>query len=317
MKEGITGYKGPHIITSAIEHPAVMETCKHLEKQGFKVKYLSVDKYGIVNADELKKSVSKGTFLISVMHANNEIGTIQNIDEIGKIAKEHNVVFHSDTVQSAGKILVDVKKTRIDLLSISSHKIYGPKGVGALYIRKGVKLQPIVHGGGHEKNLRSGTENISGIAGFGKACELAKTRLNKDAEHLTNLRDKLIKSVLNIEESYLNGHLLQRLPNNAHFRFTGIEGEALILSLDEKGIAASTGSACSSKKLLPSHVLMAIGLNEVEAHGSLRLTLGRENTDEDVRYVIDVLPGIVENLRRMSPLWGKKLEIEKWKKEMK
>lgn len=233
------------------------------------------------------------------------------------IAKEHNVVFHSDTVQSAGKILVDVKKTRIDLLSISSHKIYGPKGVGALYIRKGVKLQPIVHGGGHEKNLRSGTENISGIAGFGKACELAKTRLNKDAEHLTNLRDKLIKSVLNIEESYLNGHLLQRLPNNAHFRFTGIEGEALILSLDEKGIAASTGSACSSKKLLPSHVLMAIGLNEVEAHGSLRLTLGRENTDEDVRYVIDVLPGIVENLRRMSPLWGKKLEIEKWKKEMK
>ncbi|MBU2564767.1 MAG: cysteine desulfurase NifS, partial [Candidatus Thermoplasmatota archaeon] len=310
MKEGITGYKGPHIITSAIEHPAVMETCKHLEKQGFKVKYLSVDKYGIVNADELKNSISKGTFLISVMHANNEIGTIQNIDEIGKIAKEHNVVFHSDTVQSIGKILVDVKKTKIDLLSMSSHKIYGPKGVGALYIKKGVKLQPIVHGGGHEKNLRSGTENISGIAGFGKACELAKTRLNKDAEHLTNLRDKLIKSVLNIiEETYLNGHPTRRLPNNAHFRFTGIEGEALILSLDEKGIAASTGSACSSKKLLPSHVLMAIGLNEVEAHGSLRLTLGRENTDEDVRYVIDVLPGIVENLRRMSPLWGKKLEI--------
>ncbi|MBU3902305.1 MAG: cysteine desulfurase NifS [Candidatus Thermoplasmatota archaeon] len=318
MKEGITGYKGPHIITSVIEHPAVMETCKHLEKQGFKVKYLSVDKYGIVNADELKKSVSKGTFLISVMHANNEIGTIQNIDEIGKIAKEHNVVFHSDTVQSIGKILVDVKKTKIDLLSISSHKIYGPKGVGALYIRKGVKLEPMIHGGGHEKGLRSGTENISGIAGFGKACELAKTRLNKDAEHLTNLRDKLIKSVLNIiEETYLNGHPTRRLPNNAHFRFTGIEGEALILSLDEKGIAASTGSACSSKKLLPSHVLMAIGLNEVEAHGSLRLTLGRENTDEDVRYVIDVLPGIVENLRKMSPLWGKKLEIEKWKREMK
>jgi len=318
MKEGITGYKGPHIITSAIEHPAVMETCKHLEKQGFKVKYLSVDKYGIVNADELKNSISKGTFLISVMHANNEIGTIQNIDEIGKIAKEHNVVFHSDTVQSIGKILVDVKKTKIDLLSMSSHKIYGPKGVGALYIKKGVKLQPIVHGGGHEKNLRSGTENISGIAGFGKACELAKTRLNKDAEHLTNLRDKLIKSVLNIiEETYLNGHPTRRLPNNAHFRFTAIEGESLILSLDEKGVAASTGSACSSKKLLPSHVLMAIGLNEVEAHGSLRLTLGRENTDEDVRYVIDVLPGIVENLRKMSPLWGKKLEIEKWKREMK
>lgn len=315
MREEITDYECPHIITSSIEHPAVMETCRHLEKMGFKVKYLPVDKYGIVSIDELENSISKGTFLISVMHANNEIGTIQNIDDIGKIAKEHDIVFHSDTVQSAGKIPVDVKKTRINLLSISSHKIYGPKGVGALYIKKGVKTEQIVHGGGHEKNLRSGTENIPGIVGFGKACELAKTRMENDAEHLTNLRDKLIKNVLNIiEETYLNGHPEQRLSNNAHFRFTGIEGEALILSMDEKGIAASTGSACSSKKLLPSHVLMAIGLNEVEAHGSLRLTLGRENTDEDVKYVIDVLPGIVENLRKMSPLWKKPLEIEKWKK---
>ncbi|PJB22215.1 MAG: cysteine desulfurase NifS [Euryarchaeota archaeon CG_4_9_14_3_um_filter_38_12] len=318
MKEEITDYKGPHIITSVVEHPAVMETCRHLEKMGLKVKYLPVDKYGIVSIDELENSISKGTFLISVMHANNEIGTIQNIDDIGKIAKEHDIVFHSDAVQSAGKIPVDVKKIRIDLLSMSSHKIYGPKGVGALYIRKGVKLEPMIHGGGHEKGLRSGTENIPGIVGFGKACELAKKRLNEDAEHLTILRDKLIKNVLNIiEETYLNGHPEQRLSNNAHFRFTGIEGEALILSMDEKGIAASTGSACSSKKLLPSHVLMAIGLNEIEAHGSLRLTLGRENTDEDVRYVIDVLPGIVEKLRKMSSLWGKKLEIEKWKKKMK
>lgn len=317
MKEEITDYKGSHIITSSIEHPAVMETCRHLEKMGFKVKYLPVDKYGIVSIDELKNSISKETFLISIMHANNEIGTIQNIDDIGKIAKEHNIVFHSDAVQSIGKIPVDVKKMNVDMLSMSSHKIHGPKGVGALYIKKGVKLQPIVQGGGHEKNLRSGTENISGIAGFGKACELAKTRLNKDAEHLTNMRDKLIKNVLNIEESYLNGHPTMRLPNNAHFRFTGIEGEALILSLDEKGVAASTGSACSSKKLLPSHVLMAIGLNEVEAHGSLRLTLGRENTEDEVKYVIDILLGIVENLRKMSPLWGKKIEIEKWKKEMK
>ena len=317
MKEEITDYNGPHIITSSIEHPAVMETCKYLELQGFKVKYLPVDRYGVVNLDDLKKSISKGTFLITIMHANNEIGTIQNIDEIGKIAKKHNVVFHSDAVQSAGKIPVDVKKTNIDLLSISSHKIYGPKGVGALYIRKGVKPEPVIHGGGHEKGLRSGTENIPNIVGFGKACELAKKRLNEDAEHLTTLRDKLIKNVLNIEESYLNGHPTQRLPNNAHFRFTAIEGESLILSLDEKGIAASTGSACSSKKLLPSHVLLAIGLNEVEAHGSLRLTLGRENTEDDVKYVIDVLPCIVENLRKMSPLWKKPLEIGKWKKRMK
>ncbi|MDI6916336.1 MAG: cysteine desulfurase NifS [Thermoplasmatales archaeon] len=317
MKEEITDYKGPHIITSSIEHPAVMETCKYLGLQGFKVKYLPVDKYGVVNLDNLKKSISRGTFLITVMHANNEIGTIQNIEEIGKIAKEHNIVFHSDAVQSVGKIPVDVKKTKIDLLSISSHKIYGPKGVGALYIRKGVKLEPMIHGGGHEKGIRSGTENIPNIVGFGKACELAKKRLNEDAEHLTILRDKLIKNVLNIEESYLNGHPTLRLPNNAHLRFTAVEGESLILSLDEKGIAASTGSACSSKKLLPSHVLLAIGLNEIEAHGSLRITLGRGNTENEVKYVIDVLPGIIRNLREMSPLWKKPLEIEKWKKEMK
>ncbi|MEW5759163.1 MAG: cysteine desulfurase NifS [Candidatus Thermoplasmatota archaeon] len=316
MKEYITDYKGPHIITSSIEHPAVLETCKQLEKEGFRVKYLSVDEYGIINIEELEKSISKGTFLITIMHANNEIGTIQNIEKIGKIAGDYNIIFHTDAVQSLGKIPIDINKINVSLLSASAHKIYGPKGVGGLYIKKGVRLEPIVHGGGHEKGLRASTENIAGIVGFGKACELAKIRFDEDIKHIAKLRDKLIKNILNIEESYLNGHPTLRLPNNAHFRFTGIEGESLILSLDEKGIAASTGSACSSKKLKPSHVLMAIGLNEIEAHGSLRLTLGRENTDEEINYVLDTLPEVVGKLRDISPLWGKKFELEEWKKKM-
>ena len=251
------------------------------------------------------------------MHANNEIGTVQPIKEIAKIASENGIPFHADAVQSAGKVSIDVKRMNIDLLSLSSHKIYGPKGVGALYIKKGVKINPIIHGGGHERGLRSSTENIPGIVGFGKACELAKKRMDTDVPYLIKLRDKLINNTLDkIEESYLNGHSTKRLPNNAHFRFTAIEGESLIMSLDDKGIAASTGSACSSKKLEPSHVLMAIGLNEVEAHGSLRLTLGRENTDEELEYVLEALPEVVERLREISPLWKKDLEIEKWRKEM-
>jgi len=297
--------KGPHIITSAIEHPAVLETCKHLEKQGFNVKYLPVDKYGVVKIEDLERSISKDTFLITVMYANNEIGTIEPIGEIGKIAREHNVVFHTDAVQAIGKTPIDVDKLNIDLLSISSHKIYGPKGAGALYIRNGVKIQPIVHGGGHEKGLRSSTYNTPGVVGLGKACELAQNRMKKDVVHLKNLRDLLIKGVLNIEESYLNGHPEKRLVNNAHFRFTAIEGEALNLSLDDKGIAAATGSACASMKLQASHVLIAIGLDPAQAHGSLRLTLGRENTQEDVSYVVDVLPAVVADLRRMSPLWNR------------
>jgi len=297
--------KGPHIITSVIEHPAVLETCKHLEKQGFKVKYLPVDKYGIVKIDGLQESISKNTFLITIMFANNEIGTIEPMEEIGKISKENNIPFHTDAVQAIAKVPIDVNKLNIDLLSISSHKIYGPKGAGALYVRKGVKLQPIVHGGGHEGGLRSSTHNMPGVIGLGKACELAKKRMGKDTKYIKNLRDKLIKNILQIEESYLNGHPEKRLVNNAHFRFTGIEGESLLLRLDEKGIATSTGSACSSMKLKASHVLTAIGLSPVEAHGSIRLSLGRESTEDEVSYVSEMLQEIVDQLRSISPLWNR------------
>ena len=309
--------RGDHIVTSTIEHPAVLETCRSLEKQGFKVSYIPVDKGGVVELETLRRAVTERTVLITIMHANNEIGTIEPMEEIEEIAEAKSIIFHSDAVQSAGKIPIDVKAIGVDLLSISAHKIYGPKGVGALYVKKGTRLEPIIHGGGHEKGLRSSTENIPGIVGLGKAAELAKARMSEDTTHLTNLCDRLIKATLsNIEESYLNGHPTKRLPNNAHFRFTGIEGEALILNLDERGIAASTGSACSSKKLLPSHVLMAIGLDEVQAHGSLRLTLGRENTKEDIEYVLEVLPETVKKLRAISPLWGKPIEMQRWKKEL-
>ena len=297
--------KGYHIITSAIEHPAVLETCKHLEKQAFNVKYLPVDKYGFIKLDDLENAISKNTFLITIMFANNEIGTIEPIQEIGKIAKKHDVLFHTDAVQAVCKVPIDVNKLNIDLLSISSHKIYGPKGVGALFVRKRVKIQPLAHGGGHEKGLRSSTLNTSGIVGLGKTCDLGKKRMKKDVAHIKSLRDKLTKEVLKIEESYLNGHPEIRLANNAHFCFNAIEGESLSLKLDDKGIAASTGSACSSTKLQASHVLLAIGLDPAEAHGSLRLSLGRKNTKEDVEYVIRVLPEVVQNLRNMSPLWNR------------
>jgi cysteine desulfurase len=309
--------EGPHIITSAIEHPAVVNTCRYLEAQGYKVKYLTVDKYGFIDLDELERSITKSTFLISIIYASNEIGTIEPIVEIGKIARAHNVWFHTDAVQAYGKIPINVKTENIDLLSISSHKLYGPKGVGALYIQQDVKLSPIIHGGGHERGLRSSTENIPGIVGLGKAAELAGQKIEGDMEQLTKLRDKLIHGVIDtIDEAYLNGHPTKRLPNNAHFRFTGIEGESLVLALDDEGIAASTGSACSSKKLEPSHILMAIGLNEVEAHGSLRLTLGRGNSDADIDYVLEKLPSVVSKLRKLSPLWGKRLELEKWKEKL-
>ncbi|RLF62224.1 MAG: cysteine desulfurase NifS [Thermoplasmata archaeon] len=295
--------EGPHIITCSIEHPAVLETCKHLEKQGFDVEFISVDKYGLVDPGDLEKAISKNTFLVTIMFANNEIGTIQPIEEIGKIAEQHDILFHTDAVQAVGKEHIDVNKLNIDLLSISSHKIYGPKGVGALFVRKGVKPEPVLHGGGHEKGLRSSTYNTPGIVGLGKACELGLKRMEKDREHMKKLRDTLIKNILTIEESYLNGHKTKRLVNNAHFRFTAIEGESLNLMLDDKGIAASTGSACSSTKLQPSHVLLGIGLKPEETHGSLRLTLGRYNTMDEIEYVSEVLPDIVKNLRNMSPLW--------------
>lgn len=306
-----------HVITSKIEHPAVLETCRSLEEEGFKVTYLEVDKDGLVCPEAIRRAITDKTALITVMHANNEIGTIEPIEEIGEIASERGVTFHTDAVQSVGKIPVDVNKIRVDLLSLSAHKIYGPKGVGALYIRKGVSLQPLIHGGGHERGLRSGTENVAGIVGLGASAELARLRLEEDSKHLTKLRDKLIEQVLEgISESHLNGHATKRLPNNAHFRFSGIEGESLILELDGKGIAASTGSACSSKKLEPSHVLMAIGLNEVEAHGSVRLTLGRENTEEEVEYVVECLKESVGKLRAISPLWKKKFELESWSAQL-
>lgn len=293
--------KGDHIITSSIEHHAVLHTCKYLETQGFKVTYMPVDKDGLVNPNDVEKAITPRTILITIMHANNEIGTIQPIEEIGKIAKEKNVPLHTDAVQTTGKIPVNVDALGVSLLSISAHKIYGPKGVGALYLRKGTFVEPQLHGGGHERNLRSSTENVPGIVGFGKACELAKEHLPEEAK-LADLRNRLIKGILEIKDSYLNGHPVKRLPNNANVRFSYIEGESMILNLDMKGVAASTGSACSSTSLEPSHVLMAIGLKPEEAHGSLRLTLGRGNTQEDVDYVISVLPEIVNKLRMISPL---------------
>ncbi|MCX9085038.1 MAG: cysteine desulfurase NifS [Candidatus Methanoperedens sp.] len=293
--------KGDHIITSSIEHHAVLNTCKYLEKNGFKVTYLPVNKEGLVDPADVQKAITPQTILISIMHANNEIGTIQPIEEIGRIAKEKNIPFHTDAVQTIGKIPVNVDTLGISLLSISAHKIYGPKGVGALYLRKGTFIEPQMHGGGHERNIRSSTENVPGIVGFGKACELAKGRLPDEA-NLAKLRDSLIKSVLQIKESYLNGHPTKRLPGNANFRFSYIEGESMILSLDMKGVAASTGSACSSTSLEPSHVLIAIGLRPEESHGSLRFSLGRENTQEDVDHVVSILPDIVNKLRMMSPL---------------
>lgn len=297
--------KGNHIITSSIEHHAVLNPCEWLEGQGFEVTHLSVDKYGFISLEELERAIRKDTILISIMHANNEIGTIEPIEEIGKVASEREIYFHTDAVQSVGKIPVEVREMNIDLLSISSHKIYGPKGVGALYIREGVKIDPLLHGGGHESWLRSGTENIPGIVGFSKAVEIAKKEMKSERARLTSFRDKLIKGLLGIEDSRLNGHPEKRLPNNANFCFKFIDGESLVLGLEDKGIQASTGSACSSKSLESSHVLTAIGLPPVEARGSLRLTLGRYNKDEDMGYVVKTVPAVVERLRKISPLAGK------------
>lgn len=290
-----------HIITSSIEHHAVLHTCQYMEKNGYRVTYLPVDRYGFVKPADVEKAIRKDTLIISVMHANNEIGTIEPIEEIGRIAHERGVYFHTDGVQSFCKIPTDVQKLNVDMFSISAHKFYGPKGIGALYIRKGTKIEPLLHGGGHERGMRSGTENVPGIVGFGAASELGVKRMKKDSEKMIALRDMLIKETLKIKDSWLNGHPVKRLPNNAHFCFGLIEGESLILYLDERGIAASTGSACSSKSLEPSHVLLRIGLKHEEAHGSLRISLGRENTKEEIDYVIGVLPGVVKKLRAISP----------------
>jgi len=293
-----------HIITSAIEHPAVLETCKFLEQRGHEVTYVSVDVDGRINPSEVEEAIRDNTRLISIMHANNEIGSIQPIAEVGAIAASHGVYMHTDAVQSVGKIPVDVAALNVDMLSISSHKIYGPKGVGCLYVRKGTRLKPLIFGGGHERGLRSGTENVPGIVGFSEAMRLASEDF-ADNVRIQRLRDELIDAVLReIPYTRLNGGKERRLPNNANFSFSYIEGESLVLRLNAKGIAGSTGSACSSKKLEPSHVLLAIGLDPVDAHGSLRLTLGRETTEADVQYVNEVLPEIVDQLRQMSPLYA-------------
>jgi cysteine desulfurase len=294
--------KGNHVITSKIEHHAVLNTMKELEKEGFKVTYIPVDKYGQVNPTDVENAITDDTILISIMHANNEIGTIQPISQIGKIAKKNDVIFHTDAVQSFCHLPIDVDKFNVDLLSISSHKIGGPKGVGALYVRKGTPIKPLFHGGPHEFNKRAGTENVPGIVGFGKAAEIASKEMKKESVRLARLRDRLIKSVLSsIPGVRLNGHPKNRLPNNVNFGFIGVEGEALLLMLDSIGVAASTGSACSSHDLSPSHVLLALDPDPVKAHGSLRFTLGYETTEEEINYVIKMLPGVVEKIRKITP----------------
>jgi len=295
--------KGDHIITSSIEHHAVIETCKFLERRGFRVTYLPVDEYGLVDPNDVKKAITDKTILISVMQASNEVGTVEPIAEIGRIAKEAGIYFHTDAVQTVGHIPVDVNELGVDLLSMSAHKLYGPKGVGALYIRKGTKLIPFMHGGEQERRRRASTENVPGIVGFGKAVELAQQEISEEAERLTYLRDQLINGLLErIDHTRLNGHPIMRLPNNVNVSVDFIEGESMLLNLDLEGICASTGSACSSASLEPSHVLLALGLAHEQAHGSLRFSLGKWSTDEEIERVLDVLPGIVAKLRAMSPL---------------
>jgi cysteine desulfurase len=293
--------KGKHIVTSKIEHHCVLEPARWLEKQGFEITRLPVDKFGFIDTNQLEKAIRKDTILVSIMHANNEIGTIQDIEKIGKICKEKDVYFHSDAAQSFGKIPIDAKKMNIDLLSISSHKMYGPKGVGGLYIKKGTKIDPLLHGGGHEFRKRSSTVNVAGIVGFAEATRIQKKEMASDAKNQTALRDKLINELLKIEDAHLTGHPTKRLPNNASFWFAYIEGESLLMQLDINGVSASTGSACSSDSLEASHVLLAIGLKPQEAHGSLRLSLGKYTTNEDIDYVLEVAPKSVERLRQISP----------------
>ncbi|PKM59250.1 MAG: cysteine desulfurase NifS [Firmicutes bacterium HGW-Firmicutes-4] len=295
--------KGKHIITSTIEHHAVLHTCEYLEKQGFEVTYLPVDEFGLISLDDLRNAIRKDTILVTIMFANNEIGTIEPIKEIGEIVKEKGIIFHTDAVQALGNIPVDVKDLNVDLLSISAHKIYGPKGIGALFIRKGVPIDNLIHGGAQERKKRAGTENTAEIVAFGKAAEMVTEHLEDNAAHMKKLRDLLIKGVMeNIPQVRLNGHPEKRLPGNANFCFDYIEGESILLSLDIIGVAGSSGSACTSGSLDPSHVLLAIGLPAGVAHGSLRLSIGKHTTVEDINYVVDNLIQIIERLRKMSPI---------------
>jgi cysteine desulfurase len=298
--------RGNHIITTQIEHHAVLNTCQFLEKEGFDVTYLPVDQYGLVNPVDLEKAITERTILISIMYANNEIGTIEPIVELGAIARKHKVYFHTDAVQVIGSIPIDVKAQNIDLLSLSAHKFYGPKGTGALYIKKGVRIENLIHGGGQERRRRAGTENIAGIVGLGKAIEMATADIPGHSARIRAMRDLLIKGVLEkIPNTRLNGHPEKRLPGNFNVSFEFIEGESMLLWLDDEGICASTGSACTSGSLEPSHVLLATGLPVEISHGSLRLSLGDANTEKDVDFVLEVLPKVVKKLRDMSPLYQK------------
>jgi cysteine desulfurase len=306
--------KGNHIITSVIEHHAVLNALKYLEKQGFEVTYLPVDKYGIVQPEELKKAMRKETILVTIMHANNEIGTIEPIEELAKIAKEAGVYFHTDAVQTAGKIPLDVNKLGVDLLSISAHKLYGPKGVGVLYVRKGVRMHSLLQGGHHEKNRRAGTENVAGIVGLAKACELADADLKsgKYEAQVKKLRDRLEKGLTEaIPETIVNGHPDKRIFNTSNIVFKYIEGESVLINLDFEGIAASSGSACTSGSLEPSHVLLATGLPHGIAHGSIRFSFSKFNTEADVDLVIKVLPPVIAKLRELSPFWHERENMMK------
>ena len=299
--------KGKHIITSIIEHPAVLNTCKDLEKKGFRVTYLKVDKEGLIDLEELKNSIEEDTILITIMAANNEVGTIMPIEEIGIIAEGKGVIFHTDAVQLAGKEPIDVTKIKAQLVSLSSHKLHGPKGIGALYIRKGTKISPYQHGGHQEKGRRAGTENIPAIAGFGKACEMAREEGPEVHKKIKALRDRLYEKISStIKAVHLNGHLEKRLPNTLNVSFCYLEGESILLNLDLEGIAVSTGSACTSGSLEPSHVLLSMGVETVFAQGSVRFSLSKYNTEEEIDYVADKLPPIIERLRKMSPLYEEK-----------
>lgn len=296
--------KGNHIITSKIEHHAVLHTCEYLEKNGYEVTYLDVDENGVVKLEELKKAIRPTTILITIMFANNEIGTIQPVEEIGKIAKEQGILFHTDAVQAYGHLPINVDECHIDMMSASGHKINGPKGIGFLYIRTGVKIRSFVHGGAQERKRRAGTENVTGIVGLGKAAEIAMETMEARRKHESGLRDYLIEQVMKeVPYTRLNGHRTNRLPNNVNFAFQFIEGESLLIMLDNKGICGSSGSACTSGSLDPSHVLLAIGLPHEIAHGSLRLTMNEENTKEEMDFVVESIKAIVERLRNMSPLY--------------
>ena len=298
--------KGNHMIISSIEHDAILEPCKTLEKEGFDITYIPVNDTGLVNPKDIENSISAETCLVSIMFANNEVGTIQPIQEISEICHQKNIVFHSDAVQAIGKVDFDVKKLGIDLLTLSSHKINGPKGVGAFYIRNGIEIQPFIYGGGQEHGMRSGTENVASIVGFGKACELAKENMQKNISHMQNLQRNLITKVMKeISHVTLNGHKEQRIPNNAHFTFLGVSGEDLIIKLDENGIAASTGSACSVHVQKESHVLKAMGFSHDQITGSLRLTVGILNTDSEIEKTVEILKIVVKELRAFSPLKDK------------